>query len=132
MIMRELCTPDLKENLEFNLKDVGHKETREAVMAYVERKRRDPITATEIGNHENDYYENAGDRWGGDVNEDNYGDNEKNYHQEVNYSGYGSKVYGLEGEGYNYVAKGKGRSVCDGQRSSTLAVSVASQRKRWS
>ena len=49
VIMMELCTPDPKENLEFNLKDVGYKETREAVMDYVERKRRDPITAMEIG-----------------------------------------------------------------------------------
>ena len=98
VVMMELRTPDLKENLEFNLKDVGYKETREAVMAYVERKRRDPITAMEIGNHENDYYENAGDWWSGDVNEDNYGDNEENYDQEVNYSGSGSKGYGLKGE----------------------------------
>ena len=114
VIMMELCTPDLKENLEFNLKDVGYEETREAVMAYVERKRIDPITAMEIGNHENDHYENAGGWWGGDVNEDNYGDNEENYHQEVNYSGYGSKGYGLKGKGYNCLAKGKGKSVGKG------------------
>ena len=91
VIIMELRTPDLKENLDFNLKDVGFQETREAVMAYVERKRRDPIAAMEIGNHENDCYENAGDWWGGDVNEDNNGDNEENFHQEVNYRGYGSQ-----------------------------------------
>ena len=109
VIMIELYTPDLKENLEFNLKDVGFQETRQAVMGYVERKRRDPITAMEIGNHENDYYENAGDWWGGDVNEDNYGDNEENCHQEVNCSGFGSKGYGLQGQGVQLLG-GRGRA----------------------
>ena len=33
VIMIELCTPELKEHLEFNTKDVTYKETREAVMA---------------------------------------------------------------------------------------------------
>ena len=81
------------------------------MMAYVERKRRDPITAMEMRNHENGCFENAGDWWGGDVNEDNCGDNEENYHQEVNCSGCGSKEYGLKGKGYNHLAKGKGKSV---------------------
>ena len=93
VIMMELRTPDLKDHLEFNLKDVGYTETREAVMAYVERKWRDPITTMENGNHENDYNENAGDWWGGDENKDNYGDNEEHYHHEVTYSGYGSKGF---------------------------------------
>ena len=114
VIMMERCTPDLEESLEFNLKDVGYKETREAVMAYVERKRRDPITPMEVGNHENDDYENVGHWWGGDVNEDNYGDNEENQHQEVNYSGYGSKGYALKDKEYNYLAKEKGKSVGKG------------------
>ena len=95
VIMMDLRTPD------------PNKETREAVMAHVERKRRRPITAMEIGNHENDYNENAGDWWGGDVNEDNYGDNEEHYHQEVNYSGYGSKGYGLKGEGTTTWRRGR-------------------------
>ena len=46
VIMIELCTPELKEHLEFNSKDVGYKETREAIVAYVERKRRDPRNIT--------------------------------------------------------------------------------------
>ena len=71
VIVMELCTPDLKEHLEFNTKEMGYKETREAIMAYVERKRKDPSTAMEIGNHEHDC-EIAGDWWGGahkDTNE---------------------------------------------------------------
>ena len=99
--MMELRTLDLKKHLEFNFKDVGYKEKREAVI--------DPITAMEIGNHENDYYENAGDWWGGDVNDDNYGNNEENYQHKVNYSGYGSKENGLKGKECNYLAKGKGK-----------------------
>ena len=71
----------------------------------------DPITAMEIGNHENDCYENAGDWWGGNVNEDNHGDNEENYQHKVNYSGYGSKQNGLKGKGCNCFAKEKGKSM---------------------
>ena len=54
VIMTELCTPELKEYLEFNSKDYEYKETREAIMSYVERKRKDPLTAMEVGNHEGD------------------------------------------------------------------------------
>ena len=105
VIMIELCTPDLKEHLEFNLKDVGYKETREAVMAYVERKRRDPLTAMEIGNHEHDYYEHTGNWWGGE-NEDTYETDEMSREHEVNYNGYGYKGHNFKGKGYNTVAKG--------------------------
>ena len=49
MIMVALCTPDLREHLEFNSKDIDYRETREAVMAHVEHKRRDPTTAIEMG-----------------------------------------------------------------------------------
>merc|ERR1711888_320540 len=53
VIMIGLCTPELKEHLEFNNKDVTYKETREAVMAYVERKRGDIAIPMEVGSHEN-------------------------------------------------------------------------------
>ena len=115
VIMIEPCTPDLKENLEFHLKDVGYKETREAVMAHVERKRRDPITAMEIGNHENDYYKNAGDWWGGDVNEDNYGDNEENCHQPLWFQGVRT-----QGQGVQLLGEGEGQK-CRKRR----------RRRRW-
>ena len=79
VIMMELRTPDLTEHLEFTLKDAGYREKREAVMAYVEKKRRDPIKAKQIGNHKNDYNENVSHCGGGDVNEDNNGDNKEHY-----------------------------------------------------
>ena len=52
VILMELCTPDLKEHLEFSAKELDYKGTRAAIMAYVERKRRDPVTAMEVGSHE--------------------------------------------------------------------------------
>ena len=109
VIMIELSTPDLKEHLEFNLKDMGYKETREAVMTYVERKRKDPITAMEIGNHEHDYYEDTNNWWGGE-NEEVYENDEIYQEHEVNYSGYGNKGYGFKGSGkVGGYGKGNGK-----------------------
>ena len=102
VIMIELCTPDLKEHLEFNLKDVDYKDTREAVMAYVERKRRDPLTAMEVGNHEHDSW------WGGTGGCDYY-ENEELYEHEVNYNGYSWK-----GKGPSFGTKGKGKDAYKG------------------
>ena len=48
------------------------------------------------------------------MNEDNYGDNEENYHQEVNYSGYGSKGYGLKGKGLQPLGEGEGQKCRKG------------------
>ena len=98
VIMTELCTPELREYLEFNNKDYDYKETREAITSYVERKRKDPLTAMEVGNYE---YDNI---WGCD------GENEYAYydpddcHNELNYSGFGAK-----GKGKNWSPKGKGK-----------------------
>ena len=61
--------------MEFNSKGVGYKETREAIMSYVERKRRDPITAMEIGNQEHDGYDDMNNWWGGECEE--YYENDK-------------------------------------------------------
>ena len=102
VIMIELCTPDLKEHLEFNLKDVDYKDTREAVMAYVERKRRDPLTAMEVGNYEHDSW------WGGSGGNDYY-ENEELYEHEVNYNGYSWK-----GKGPSFGTKGKGKDSYKG------------------
>ena len=101
VIMIELCTPELKEHLEFNIKDVSYKETREAIMAYVERKRRDPITAMEVGNHE---YEDHIDWWGTSANEYTHQDEE-----ELNYNGYSWKGKGPY-SGPSWKGKGKGPS----------------------
>ena len=95
VIMIELSTPDLKEHLEFNLKDMGYKETREAVMAYVERKRKDPLTAMEVGSHERDYYDECDNWWGGE-HEENHENYEMTGDHEVNYY---AKGYGLKGSG---------------------------------
>ena len=102
VIMVELCTPELREHLEFNAKDNDYKETREAVMAYVERKRRDPITAMEIGNNEGETQEHSGDWWSGTYD---YGwvNDDSNEH-EINYSGYVAK-----GKGGVIMQKGKGK-----------------------
>ena len=106
VIMTELCTPELKEYLEFNNKDYDYKETREAVMSYVERKRKDPLTAMEVGNHECDH------AWWGDIETDyQYPENDFPYHDmdqyvnELNYNGYKGK-----GKGWSSKGKGKGPS----------------------
>ena len=104
VIMIELCTPELKEHLEFNLKDVDYKDTREAVMAYVERKRRDPLTAMEVGSHENHY-----DGWWGGTGGRDYYEDEEVYEHEVNYSG-----YGVKGKGPSFGTKGKGKDFYKG------------------
>ena len=78
VIMTELCTPELKEYLEFNNKDYDYKDTREAIMAYVERKRRDPLTAMEVGNHECDHL-----WWSEGENDYQYHDTDE-YHNELN------------------------------------------------
>ena len=105
VIMIELCTPELKEHLEFNSKDVGYKETREAVMAYVERKRRDPYTAMEIGNqetynHQHEYCDDwsFAEHYDADAQE-----------QEVNYWGF----KGWKGNG-GAGPKGKGKGPAKG------------------
>ena len=103
VIMTELCTPELKEYLEFNNKDVSYKDTREAIMAYVERKRKDPLTAMEVGNHENEC-----EWWNSCENDYQYQENEQ-YHNEVNYSGYGGK-----GKGLSWTTKGKGKGLAKG------------------
>merc|ERR1711917_110335 len=89
VIMTELCTPELKEYLEFNNKDVSYKVTREAIMAYVGRKRRDPLTAMEVGNHEGEC-----EWWTDCENDYQYQENEPN-HNEVNYSGFAGKGKGI-------------------------------------
>ena len=38
-----------KEHLESNSNDVSYREMREAIMAYVERKRRDPVVPMDAG-----------------------------------------------------------------------------------
>ena len=101
VIMIELCTPDLKEHLEFNLKDVEYKEAREAVMAYVERKRRDPLTAMEIGSHENEFHDDSSDWWGC-TDSLNCNANHGECEYEVNY-------YGYKGKGPSFPTKGKGK-----------------------
>ena len=105
VILTELCTPELKEYLEFNSKDYGYKETREAIMAYVERKRKDPLTAMEVGNHECD---NCDTFWGVDENDYMYYD-PNDCHYEVNYSGYATK-----GKGKSWGPKGKGKGPYKG------------------
>ena len=103
VIMTELCTPELKEYLEFNNKDFDYKDTREAIMAYVERKRKDPLTAMEVGNHE------CESEWWNDMESDlQYQDPEK-YHNEVNYYGFGGK-----GKGPSWMTKGKGKGPYKG------------------
>ena len=84
VILIELCTPDLKEHLEFSSKDVSYKETREAVMAYVERKRSDPFLAMEVGNQEKSVTEEYTTFWSTDGNAS--GEN-----PEVNYWGWKGK-----------------------------------------
>ena len=105
VIMTELCTPELKEFLEFNSKDFGYKETREAIMAYVERKRKDPLTAMEVGNHE------CGDTiwWGEADNHDCQYHGPEDYYNELNYSG-----YSMKGKGKNWGQKGKGKGPYKG------------------
>ena len=103
VIMTELCTPELKEYLEFNNKDFDYKETREAIMAYVERKRKDPLTAMEVGNHERDHI-----WWGDGENDYQYQDPEEDYN-ELNYNGYSGK-----GKGKSWTTKGKGKGPYKG------------------
>ena len=103
VIMTELCTPELKEYLEFNNKDYDYKDTREAIMAYVERKRRDPLTAMEVGNHECDHL-----WWSEGENDYQYQDTDE-YHNELNYNGYGGK-----GKGKSWAPKGKGKGPYKG------------------
>merc|ERR1711873_32060 len=98
VIVTELCTPELKDYLEFNNKDYDYKDTREAIMAYVERKRKDPLTAMEVGNHEG-----AHEWCSGPENDYQYQDLEY-CHNEINYNGYSGK-----GKGVNGVPKGKGK-----------------------
>ena len=88
VIMTELCTPELKEYLEFNNKDISYKDTREAIMAYVERKRKDPLTAMEVGNHECEP-----EYWSGIENDYQYQEIEETHH-ELNYNGYAGKGKG--------------------------------------
>ena len=103
VIMTELCTPELKEYLEFNTKDYEYKDTREAIMSYVERKRKDPLTAMEVGNHECDTL------WGCDCENDyQYYDGEECYN-ELNYSG-----YSMKGKGKSWAPKGKGKGPVKG------------------
>merc|ERR1712082_516337 len=78
VIMIELCTPELKEHLEFNSKDVAYKETREAVMAYVERKRHDIAVPMEVGSQEMFEHDHTEDWWS-DENE-GYCEAEVNYY----------------------------------------------------
>ena len=92
VIMTELCTPELKEYLEFNNKDFDYKDTREAIMAYVERKRRDPLTAMEVGNHEGD------PMWWSEEEVDYQYQDLDEHHHELNYYGYGGK-----GKGKNWT-----------------------------
>ena len=103
VILTELCTPELKEYLEFNSKDYGYKETREAIMAYVERKRKDPLTAMEVGNHEGDNI------WWGEMDNDYMCHDADDCYHELNYNGYGSK-----GKGKNWAQKGKGKGPYKG------------------
>ena len=74
-------------------------------MSYVERKRKDPLTAMEVGNHECDKCDTI---WGGDENEYQYYDSDDCYY-EVNYSGYGTK-----GKGKSWGPKGKGKGPYKG------------------
>ena len=104
VIMTELCTPELKEHLEFNNKDISYKDTREAIMAYVERKRKDPLTAMEVGNHE----EETGWWEEGEYDYQYQFDGEQ-YHNEVNYSGFAGK-----GKGPSWYGKGKGKGPMKG------------------
>ena len=106
VIMTELCTPELKEYLEFNSKDYDYKETREAIMSYVERKRKDPLTAMEVGSHECDKCDNIW--WGEAENDYMYHDFDDGYN-ELNYSGYGAK-----GKGKSWAPKGKGKGPYKG------------------
>ena len=103
VIMTELCTPELKEYLEFNNKDLEYKETREAIMAYVERKRRDPLTAMEVGNHEGD------PGWWCEEEADYQYQDMDDLNQELNYYGYGGK-----GKGKSWAPKGKGKGPYKG------------------
>ena len=105
VIMTELCTPELKEYLEFNSKDYDYKDTREAVMSYVERKRKDPLMAMEVGNHESDQV------WWSDGETDyQYHEHDFQYHDmdkyanELNYNG-----YHIKGKGKGWPSKGKGK-----------------------
>ena len=107
VIMIELCTPELKEHLEFNSKDVSYKETREAVMGYVERKRRDPIVAMEVGSQETHSCEYCADWWNGE-----YDDPEVDYQQELSYYGY----EGWKGKGPSFGPKGKGKGPRERRR----------------
>ena len=97
VIMIELCTPKLKDHLEFTSKDLSYKETREAVIAYVERKRKDPYTPMEVGNQENHLHEHHEDNWDWEqnVNEDTP---EVNYYGKANYKGKGPSP-GQKGKG---------------------------------
>ena len=103
VIMTELCTPELKEYLEFNNKDYDYKDTREAIMSYVERKRKDPLTAMEVGNHECDNI-----WWCDGENDYLYHDPEDCYN-ELNY-----KDYSAKGKGKNWTTKGKGKGPYKG------------------
>ena len=103
VIMTELCTPDLKEYLEFNNRDISYKDTREAIMAYVERKRKDPLTAMEVGNHECEH------EWWSDIENDYQFQEHDEYHNELNYNGYAGK-----GKGKNWGMKGKGKGPYKG------------------
>ena len=104
VIVTELCTPELKEYLEFNNKDVSYKDTREAIMAYVERKRKDPLTAMEVGNHECDH------EWWNDLENDYLYQDTEAYHNELNYNGYDGK-----GKGASWTTKGKGKGPYKGK-----------------
>ena len=85
VILMELCTPDLKEHLEFSTKELGYKETREAIMAYVERKRKDTSIAMDIGKVCTDYRNDYTDQWGSESYDQNDGNGDLT---EINYYGY--------------------------------------------
>ena len=102
VIMVELCTPELREHLEFNATDNDYKETREAVMAHVQRERRDPIIAMEIDNYEGETQEHWGDWWSG-THDHGWSNDDSNEH-EINYNGNVAK-----GKGGGILQKGKGK-----------------------
>ena len=78
--------------MSFNAKDIDYKETRKAVMAYVEGK-----TARSFCGHEDrqlriETQEHSGDWWSGTYD---YGCvNDDSNEQEINYSGYAAKGKG--------------------------------------
>jgi hypothetical protein len=107
-VIVDLCTKDLRENLEYNTRDMTYKEVRDEIMSYVERKRDtfgSQLKAMEVDNYEKGWYGSGEEEW---WPEEGAGENEEYMKWEESPSGEVYQVQTQWGKGGKGAKGGKG------------------------